>query len=119
VKALLVLVLLAAAAFAAACADDASDDEVSGAGVARDVFAAIDAHARGGGLDGATPGLALAADCAALGPLPALCIDAEASTVLATEATVLVYENESRASWTVTLLKREGRWRVTHVVAER
>ena len=105
---LLLLVLLAA------CADD-SDDEDGGAGIPQAVVDVIDDHIRTTGLDGNTDGRPLLADCAEIGPQPALCIDAEASTVLDSEATVRIFANQSDASWDLSLLKRDGRWLVTNV----
>ena len=109
------LLALSLSVLAVSCADDADDDAGDGGGIPRAVAQAIDDHIRTTGLDDAVRGFPLVADCAEIGSQPALCIDAEASTVLETEATVRVYANQSDASWDVSLLKRDGRWVVTNV----
>jgi len=98
-----------------ACGDGDDEDEGGSPGIPQAVVDVIDDHIRTTGLDGNTDGRPLLADCAEIGSRPALCIDAEASTVLETEATVRVYANQSDASWDLSLLKRDGRWLVTNV----
>jgi hypothetical protein len=106
--------LIALAVLIAACGSKTGDPS-AGSGVPRDVFQAIDDHVRNTGLNGATGGSALAGDCTALAGEAAICIDAGASTVLASEATVRLYDNFSGASWDVSLVKRDEGWLVTNV----
>ncbi len=94
-----------------------SDDPSAGSGVSPGVFQAIDDHIQNVGLTGVAGGTPLAANCAAVGAQAAICIDAEASTLLDSEATVRLYDNLSAASWDVSLLKRDGGWLVTNVAA--
>ena len=112
-KSLLLAASLLVLVLAVACAEDAEEEE-SPTGVPPEIVDVIDEYVRTTGLDGNTDGRRLTVDCAEIGAEPALCVDAELSTVLETEATVRIYANQSDASWDVSLLQRDG-WTVTKV----
>ena len=85
--------------------------------VPQEIIDAIDAYIRTVGLDGGTDGRPLVTDCAALGPQLALCVDPLSSTISDTQATILVFANQSDAFWELTLLKEDGAWMVTGVTS--
>lgn len=128
IRKMLLLAPIILLAFAVACNGDSTEED-SGPGeptatpieatqespeakVPQEIIDAIDTYIHTVGLSGEPDERSLVTDCGTVG---ALCLDPSSSTISDTQAIIVVFANQSDASWEVSLAKEDGAWTVTGV----